>query len=101
MRETGDEFDAVVANAPGMRFRVRPVLRYGRAIPGKRPEVRSWSVWSYWLVEHPEIEAIPVVATSNTERPALLTCRFGTGIAAKEVHVSAIEPMPVARQRAA
>lgn len=101
MRETGEEFDAEVANAPGMRIRIRPVLRYGRAVPGRRPELRSWSVWSYWLVEHPEVEAIPAKPTSNTERPAEFYCQFGTGVTARVVHLSAIEAAPFSRQRAA
>src|SRR5687767_4684895 len=91
MRETGAEFDVVAKD--GRRFRLAPVVSYGRApAPGRRrPTLRSWSVWTYWLADQPETEAIPVRQTKNTERPERFTIRLGRGPLAAQIEVTTFD----------
>ena len=60
---------------------------YGRAPAAgrRRPILRSWSVWTYWLADQPEIEAVPVGQTKNTERPERFRIRLGRGPTARQI----------------
>lgn len=88
MREAGEEFDVVAVADPAHRFRLKPTLLYGRWAPGaRRPQCRSWSVWSYALADDADVRATPLEPVIGHERPDRFLLTFGSGPSAVAVEV--------------
>lgn len=100
MREAGEEFDVVGLADPAQSYRLKPTLLYGRWAPGaRRPQCRSWSVWSYAVADDPDVRVTPLDSVVGHDRPTRFLLTFGCGSSARtvEVHLAAA----VHRRRAA